>query len=77
MNELTNLESPLLFKIIIVGDAGVGKTCLLHQYTHNEFKSEYNVTIGVEFSSKIIALDSNATAKLQIWDTVSSNKITL
>lgn len=70
MNELTTLESPLLFKIIIVGDTGVGKTCFLHQYTHNEFKSEYNVTIGVEFSSKIIPLDSNTTAKLQIWDTV-------
>ena len=71
MNELTTLDSPLLFKLIIVGEAGVGKTCLLHQYTHNEFKSEYNVTIGVEFCSKIIPLDSKTTAKLQIWDTVS------
>ena len=73
MNELPTLESPLLFKIIIVGDAGVGKTCLLHQYTHSEFKQEYNVTIGVEFSSKIIPLDTNTTAKLQIWDTVDNN----
>lgn len=70
MNELTTLETPLLFKIIIIGEAGVGKTCLLHQYTHSEFKSEYNVTVGVEFSSKIIPLDSKTTAKLQIWDTV-------
>lgn len=70
MNELTSLESPLLFKIIIVGEAGVGKTCLLHQYTHSEYKTEYNVTIGVEFSSKIIPLDASTTVKLQIWDTV-------
>lgn len=73
----------LLFKIIIVGDAGnphstkvlfnkgVGKTCMLNQYTHKEFKPDYNVTIGVEFSSKTVQLDENTKVKLQIWDTVN------
>ena len=52
---------------------GVGKTCILNQYTHKEFKPDYNVTIGVEFSSKTVQLDENTKVKLQIWDTV--NKI--
>lgn len=81
LEDQTNKEN-LLFKIIIVGDAGiiiklffickkgVGKTCILHQYTHQEFKSDYNVTIGVEFSSKIVNLDENTQVKLQVWDTV-------
>lgn len=48
---------------------GVGKSCLLQRYTKDEFGSEYNVTIGVEFSSKTIDVDENTKIKLQIWDT--------
>lgn len=57
--------------------SGVGKTCLLYQYTHNEYKPDYMVTIGVEFSSKIMKIDPNTTIKLQIWDTVEFKYIFL
>ncbi|CAK80875.1 unnamed protein product (macronuclear) [Paramecium tetraurelia] len=58
-----------LFKFIIIGESGVGKSCLLLRYTKDEFVSEYNVTIGVEFSSKTVEIDQNSKIKLQIWDT--------
>lgn len=48
----TMSNSNIVFKIIIVGDTGVGKSCLLVRYTRDEFSNEYNATIGVEFSSK-------------------------
>ncbi len=58
----------LLFKAIIIGDAGVGKSCILHRAVANEFKDEYEVTIGAEFSSLIIKIQGK-TVKLQVWDT--------
>ena len=42
------------FKIIVIGDSGVGKSCFLLQFTDGDFKDEHNVTIGVEFGAKII-----------------------
>ena len=57
--------------LVFIGNdiKGVGKSCLLQRYTKDEFGSEYNVTIGVEFSSKTIDVDENTKIKLQIWDT--------
>eukprot|EP01022_Parablepharisma_sp_SALTPOND_P003275 TRINITY_DN112_c0_g1_i1.p7 TRINITY_DN112_c0_g1~~TRINITY_DN112_c0_g1_i1.p7 ORF type:complete len:266 (-),score=41.06 TRINITY_DN112_c0_g1_i1:2678-3475(-) len=57
-----------LFKAIIIGDAGVGKSCILHRAVTNQFKDEYEVTIGAEFSSLIIKVQGK-TVKLQVWDT--------
>ncbi|RDX55798.1 ras-domain-containing protein [Lentinus brumalis] len=45
-----------LMKFIIIGEAGTGKTCLLHQFTHNSFKEHSQHTIGVEFSSRTVKL---------------------
>lgn len=59
-----------LFKLIIIGDTGVGKSCLMKRVMDNEFKQEHQVTIGVEFGSFGIKID-NQVIKLQIWDTVS------
>ena len=56
------------FKIIVIGDSGVGKSCFLLQFTDGDFKDEHNVTIGVEFGAKIIEVDGKSV-KLQIWDT--------
>ena len=53
----------VLFKIIVVGDASVGKSCVLARYTKKEYKPDYNVTIGVEFTSKNITID-NTDVKL-------------
>ena len=43
-----------LFKFIIIGDAGAGKSCLLHQFIEGKFKKSSSHTIGVEFGSKMI-----------------------
>ena len=66
-------ELMYLFKIIIIGDAGVGKSNILTRYTKNEFDSSKQPTVGVEFSSKKIKVD-NKNIKLQIWDTAGQEK---
>ncbi|CAD8176472.1 unnamed protein product [Paramecium pentaurelia] len=66
---MNSLDKSPLFKFIIIGDAGVGKSCLLMRYMKDNFTTEYNVTIGVEFLSKIVNVDQNTQVKLQIWDT--------
>ena len=57
-----------LFKVVIIGDAGVGKSALLYNITNNQFLHNYESTIGVEYGSKILAVDEKHI-KLQIWDT--------
>ena len=65
-----------LFRYIIVGDMGiikiisaVGKSCLLLQFTDNKFRHQHELTIGVEFGTKTLEVDSKII-KVQIWDTV-------
>ncbi|KAL7066424.1 hypothetical protein ACR3K2_31380 [Cryptosporidium serpentis] len=62
-----------LFKFIIIGDAGAGKSCLLHQFIENKFKKGSSHTIGVEFGSKIITTGGKRV-KLQIWDTAGQER---
>jgi len=57
-----------LFKYIIIGDTGVGKSCLLLQFTDKRFRHDHDLTIGVEFGSRMIKLEDK-DVKLQIWDT--------
>ena len=57
-----------LFKYIIIGDTGVGKSCLLLQFTDNRFRKDHELTIGVEFGSRVIPTSSK-DIKIQIWDT--------
>jgi len=57
-----------LFKYIIIGDTGVGKSCLLLQFTDKRFQPVHDLTIGVEFGARMVAID-NRQIKLQIWDT--------
>ncbi|KAL1291873.1 ras-related protein RABB1b [Arachis stenosperma] len=57
-----------LFKYIIIGDTGVGKSCLLLQFTDKRFQPVHDLTIGVEFGARMVTIDSRPI-KLQIWDT--------
>ncbi|KAK4475138.1 hypothetical protein MN116_002224 [Schistosoma mekongi] len=57
-----------LFKYIIIGDTGVGKSCLLLQFTDKRFQPVHDLTIGVEFGARMISIDGKQV-KLQIWDT--------
>lgn len=58
-----------LFKYIIIGDTGVGKSCLLLQFTDKRFQPVHDLTIGVEFGARMIKIEDK-NIKLQIWDTV-------
>mmetsp|Transcript_19301 Transcript_19301/g.32881 ORF Transcript_19301/g.32881 Transcript_19301/m.32881 type:complete len:141 (+) Transcript_19301:75-497(+) len=62
-----------LFKLIIIGDTGVGKSCLMKRVMDNEFKQEHQVTIGVEFGSFGLKIN-NQVIKLQIWDTAGQER---
>ena len=58
----------LSFKIIVIGDSGVGKSCFTNKSTKNIFESDYNATIGFEFFTFNIKFQDKIV-KLQIWDT--------
>ena len=58
----------LSFKVIVIGDSGVGKSCLTNKATNNVFEDNYNATVGFEFFTFNIKM-FNKIIKLQIWDT--------
>ncbi|KAG5352268.1 hypothetical protein C0989_003016 [Termitomyces sp. Mn162] len=60
-------------KATISGEAGTGKSCLLHHFTHNSFKDYSQHTIGVEFSSRTVKLGEKRI-KLQLWDTAGQER---
>lgn len=62
-----------LFKFLVIGSAGTGKSCILHQFIENKFKQDSNHTIGVEFGSKVINVGGKSV-KLQIWDTAGQER---
>ncbi|GIY44196.1 ras-related protein Rab-14 [Caerostris extrusa] len=62
-----------IFKYIIIGDMGVGKSCLLHQFTEKKFMADCPHTIGVEFGTRIIEV-CGQKIKLQIWDTAGQER---
>ena len=62
-----------IFKIVLVGDSGVGKTSIAEKFVDNTFSGGFESTIGVDFKTKIIDVDSKKI-KLQIWDTAGQEK---
>ena len=66
-------EYTMIFKIILIGDSGVGKTNILSRYNNNEFSLITQPTVGVEFGNKIIKKE-NKSIKLQIWDTAGQER---
>ena len=62
-----------MLKLLLLGDAGVGKTSLLNQFVNREFTAQYKATIGSDFSSKQIDIDGRFTT-LQIWDTAGQER---
>ena len=70
---MLNEDYDYLFKLVLVGDSGVGKSNLLGRYIKNEFKQDTKTTIGVEFASKDLRFD-NKIVKAQIWDTAGQER---
>eukprot|EP01134_Creolimax_fragrantissima_P000058 CFRG0058T1 len=66
-------EYDYLFKVVLIGDSGVGKSNLLSRFTRNEFNLESKSTIGVEFATRSIQVD-HKTIKAQIWDTAGQER---
>ena len=71
-----------LFKILVIGDIGVGKTSFIKRYVHNFFSQSYKATvcfvivlkhrnsnqIGVDFALKVLSWDANTIIRMQLWD---------
>jgi len=66
-------EYDYLFKVVLIGDSGVGKSNLLSRFTRNEFNLESKSTIGVEFATRSIEVEGK-TIKAQIWDTAGQER---
>jgi Ras-related protein Rab-11A len=63
-----------IFKIVLLGDSGVGKSNLVFRFTKNEFNKDSKSTIGVEFATKTVQIDDNKLVKAQIWDTAGQER---
>ena len=80
--KMDNLGYDLLFKIVIIGDSGVGKSSIINQYVNNFFSESYISTIGVDFMIKDIPITEvfntidlkNKKIRLQIWDTAGQER---
>ena len=64
----TNKQPDFSYKIVLIGDSGVGKSNIISRFTKNEFNLESKTTIGVEFATKTLDINGN-TIKVQVWDT--------
>ncbi|KRX88455.1 Ras-related protein Rab-30, partial [Trichinella pseudospiralis] len=62
-----------LFKVVLIGNAGVGKTCLVRKFTQGVFPPGQTATIGVDFMIKTLLVDGDKV-KLQIWDTAGQER---
>ncbi|XP_031118786.1 ras-related protein Rab11B-like [Ipomoea triloba] len=62
-----------LFKMVLIGDSGVGKSNLLSRFTRNEFSIEPKLTVGLQFASRMQRVN-NQVVKAQIWDTAGRER---
>ena len=69
-----NSTDDISFKILLLGDSAVGKTCFLKRYTDNTFQDAYLSTIGFDFKYKSITLKNGKTVKVQLWDTAGEER---
>uniref|UniRef100_A0A672GJ44 Ras-related protein Rab n=1 Tax=Salarias fasciatus TaxID=181472 RepID=A0A672GJ44_SALFA len=64
---MQSLRKEHLYKVLVIGDLGVGKTSVIRRYVHQTYSNNYRATIGVDFALKVLNWDSE-TVRLQLWD---------
>ena len=67
-------KKDILYKILLLGDWSVGKTCFLMRYTDNTFTDIHLSTVGIDYKLKNITLDNGEKIKVQIWDTAGQDR---
>ena len=67
-NPLNFDHQELLYKVLVIGDIGTGKTSIIKRYVHNIYSTNYKSTIGVDFALKVIHWDNDTTVRLQLCD---------
>ncbi|XP_056395559.1 ras-related protein Rab-38-like [Hyla sarda] len=65
---MSSPKREFLFKVLVVGDLGVGKTSIIQRYVHNIYSHCYRATIGVDFALKILNWEKDTVVRLQLWD---------
>ncbi|KAG7516042.1 ras-related protein Rab-38-like [Solea senegalensis] len=66
-NSTPSLRTEHLYKVLVIGDLGVGKTSIIRRYVHQTYSNNYRATIGVDFALKVLNWD-HETVRLQLWD---------
>eukprot|EP01084_Bolivina_argentea_P027873 51785_1 len=70
---MTQSQSDQVFKVVLIGDSGVGKTNIMTRFTENTFQANNTSTVGVDMRMKTIRID-NKTVKFQLWDTAGQER---
>jgi len=73
MTNQKNSQYDFLIKLLLIGDSGVGKSCLLLRFSDDTFTTSFITTIGIDFKIRTIELDGKRI-KLQIWDTAGQER---
>nr|CAH7742056.1 unnamed protein product [Callosobruchus chinensis] len=67
-NQNSSKPKDHLYKILVIGDLGTGKTSIIKRYVHRFFTQHYRATIGVDFALKVLNWDDSTLIRLQLWD---------
>ncbi|XP_028406006.1 ras-related protein Rab-32-like [Dendronephthya gigantea] len=75
-NTAVNKKKEKIFKVLVLGDVGTGKTSFIRRYVSQKFFINYKATIGSDFAVKVIDWDENCQIKLQLWDIAGQERFT-
>ncbi|XP_046850255.1 ras-related protein YPTC6-like [Xenia sp. Carnegie-2017] len=69
------INTTIIIKVFLIGDSGVGKSCLLSRFTRNEFDQESKSTNGVEFATRSLEIDGKVVKlSMKVWDTAGQER---
>ncbi|XP_074581718.1 ras-related protein RABF1-like isoform X2 [Curcuma longa] len=73
-NSMATDPKNLRVKLVLLGDSGVGKSCIVLRFVRGQFDSNSKVTVGASFLSQTLALQDSTTVKFEIWDTAGQER---